>query len=160
MIYYDQIARGYDKLHGAEQSAKLAIIKERLIPRMKDRLLDVGCGTGISSEFSCFVVGLDPSFKLLKRSKALRVCGVAEHLPFRDKAFDFVVSVTAVHNFSDVRAGLLEIDRVGTCQFAISVLAKSRKRKSVEILVEKIFSQKLKVSERHDIIFFCAKRFI
>ena len=33
------------------------------------KILDVGCGTGISSGFDCFVAGIDPSIGLLRQNK-------------------------------------------------------------------------------------------
>ena len=53
--YYDAIAEGYDELHKAEQLQKLerAFIegcKFDLFSNVKS-ILDVGCGTGISTDF-------------------------------------------------------------------------------------------------------------
>jgi ubiquinone/menaquinone biosynthesis C-methylase UbiE len=70
MAYYDSISRGYDELHGEEQTAKLNLVKEHYNPSSEDLVLDVGCGTGISMGFDCRMVGVDPSLGLLKIAKA------------------------------------------------------------------------------------------
>ena len=49
--YYDKIAKGYNELHAEEQKKKLAIIKKYIQPEKSDLLLDVGCGTGVSSDW-------------------------------------------------------------------------------------------------------------
>ena len=73
--YYDAIARGYSRLHGEEQHAKMRVICEHLHVEPSDCVLSVGCGP-------CFVldlwdprkgqckemVGLDPSAELIKQA--------------------------------------------------------------------------------------------
>ena len=73
--YYDAIARGYCRLHGEEQHAKMRVICEHLQVQPSDCVLSVGCGP-------CFVldlwdprkgqckemVGLDPSGELIKQA--------------------------------------------------------------------------------------------
>ena len=73
--YYDAIARGYSRLHGEEQHAKMSVICEHLKVAPTDSVLSVGCGP-------CFVldlwdprkgtckemVGLDPSAELIKQA--------------------------------------------------------------------------------------------
>lgn len=158
MEYYDSIASGYDELHEEEQLRKLAIIKKELMINAKTKLLDVGCGTGISSGFDCNVVGVDPSSELLKiaRKKHPGVTFIhasAEHLPFPDHSFDVVVSLTAVQNFNDIEKGLNEIKRVGKKQFALSYLKRSEKVKKIEKMIKKIFSSMKRIEEEKDIIF-------
>ena len=68
MAFYDSIAPGYDELYAEEQRIKLGIIKENLDIKNNDLLLDVGCGTGLSSDFDCEVIGIDPSMELLQQS--------------------------------------------------------------------------------------------
>lgn len=65
---YDLIAGGYNELYGEEQLNKLSIIKKNIKISKKTKILDVGCGTGISSNFGCFIIGIDPSFRLLEYS--------------------------------------------------------------------------------------------
>lgn len=87
------------------------------------RVLDVGCGTGIltariKSEFEeSFVVGCDFSSGMLRRAARRRsgpdwVRGNALRLPFADATWDVVVSTEAFHWFPDQRIALAEFFRV------------------------------------------------
>jgi len=65
-MYYDETAKGYEELHGEEQRKKLRIISDYLNVKNDDKLLDVGCGPGYTSEFfNCKIMGIDPSQELL-----------------------------------------------------------------------------------------------
>ena len=90
-----------------------------------DRILDVGCGKGyLLYEFTQVipevqVSGIDISSYAIEHAKEevmhfLRV-GNATSLPYEDNTFDFVVSVTTLHNLYnyDLRKALQEIERVG-----------------------------------------------
>lgn len=61
------------------------------------------------------VTSIDPDLDVLRRFRGdLRldlVAAVAESLPFRDGAFDVVVSALALHHFDDVERALSEIAR-------------------------------------------------
>jgi len=153
--YYDSISEGYDELHGSEQRKKLSFVKRMISPSPDDLLLDVGCGTGLSSMFSCRVIGVDPSFGLLAqaRKKGIPVVKAsAESLPFRDSTFDIVISLTASQNFSDLEAGLREIRRVGKKTFAISILKRSRKEAKFRKGIRDIFGKAVFFEEEKDII--------
>ena len=165
--YYDKISKGYDRLHGEEQRNKLKIIKENLQKNKikinkNTKLLDVGCGTGLSSDFKCKVVGIDPSIELLKiakhnykgdKSKSF-IKAFAEKLPFEDKSFDIVISMTAIHNFSNIEKGIKEKKRVGKKVFVISVLKKSKKLPKIDKLIKKYFKIKHRIEEDKDVIYF------
>jgi protein-L-isoaspartate(D-aspartate) O-methyltransferase len=88
------------------------------------RILDVGCGKGfLLYEFTQVVpgvevAGLDISDYAIEHAKeevapALKQ-GHARELPFEDDSFDFVVSITTLHNLylSDLMDALAEIERV------------------------------------------------
>ena len=157
MPYYDSIAGSYNELHGEEQLNKLSIIQKTIKTGKKTKILDVGCGTGISSGFGFFVVGIDPSLGLLKYNKHLKVLGAAEALPFKDSSFDYVISITSIHNFSDISQSISEMNRVGRKSFAISVLKKSKKVDDVTHLIERNFKISRIIEEEKDIIFICQK---
>lgn len=111
MKYYDKIAKGYDELYSEEQLEKLKKIKKYV---KKGSLLDVGAGTGISTKFFediCDCTALDPSKDMLKHYKGKKFVGKAEKLPFKDKTFDNVISVTALHH-CDVDKAIKEMLRV------------------------------------------------
>ena len=156
MTYYDKIAEGYDDLHKEEQLKKLRIIKDNLEVKATDKLLDVGAGSGISSDFNCKVYCLDPSEELLKQIKdKITITGNAEHMPFEDKEFDIVISVTAIHNFNGIEKGLKEMKRVGKDKFVFSILKKSDKKDLIEKLIKDNFEIDKMIEEEKDIIYFC-----
>lgn len=158
MQYYAQIARGYEELHREEQLGKLKLVLERVRCERTDKLLDVGCGTGLGSLlFNCFKVGVDPVFELLVQAKSRMavVQGVAEQLPFKDNSFDIVICLTALHNFADPQRALLEMKRVGTGRFVISVLKRARAFEQLMKLVSSTFKVREMLEDPRDIILFC-----
>lgn len=155
MDYYSQIAQGYNELHQQEQSNKLLIIKNNIPTSKETKILDVGCGTGISSDFECFVVGIDPSIGLLMKNSKRRILGVAEALPFKNSTFDYVISVTSIHNFTDIKKSMDEIERVGKGYFVFSVLNKSKKFDAIKESIKKNFKIEKIIEEDKDAIFFC-----
>ena len=158
MAYYDKISSAYDELYGDEQAGKVNAIKSGLKIEKNSRLLDVGCGTGISSDFQCFAVGLDPSIGLLRKNKnRMKVMGAAETLPFKDGSFDYVISVTSMHNFYNLDNSLKEISRVGKNYFVFSVLKKSGSFQEIKTAIEKNFKVCNIAEEDKDAIFFCRK---
>ena len=158
MEYYNEIAAGYHELYRDEQLNKLKIIKENIKVMHNTKLLDVGCGIGLSSCFECFAVGIDTSINLLRRNKNnFKLLGAAEYLPFKDNSFDCVISVTAFHNFNNIKKSINEIKRVGKRSFAFSILRKSKKYNRIRSLIDKSFAVKEIVQESKDTIFFCQK---
>ena len=159
MNYYDEISEGYEELHKEEQEKKIALIKEKLNINPEDKLLDVGCGTGLTTRpWKCKRYGIDPSKKLLEKAKTADPEGIyelapAENIPFKDNEFDIVISITAIQNFNDIEKGLTEIKRVGKDKFILTFLKKSEKKEKIESLIQKIFNPKQKIEEEKDIIF-------
>jgi SAM-dependent methyltransferase len=90
-----------------------------------DRILDVGCGKGfLLYEFTQAVTGVDvrgidiSSYAIEHAKEEVRPflqVGHANSLPFPDKSFDLVVSITTLHNLYcyDLDKALREIERVG-----------------------------------------------
>lgn len=152
--YYNSVANGYDELHGAEQRKKVMLIIELLCPLPSWKVLDIGCGTGISMEgWPCSIEGIEPSHKMaaLARAKGFKVTiASAEKLPFKDHRFDVVISVTCAHHFSEV--AFREMARVAP-RAAISVLKKSSAR--VQKLVKRYWVIKRVIKCHPDIVFFC-----
>ncbi|MBN1644793.1 methyltransferase domain-containing protein [Candidatus Woesearchaeota archaeon] len=154
MGYYDEIAKGYNELHGDEQLKKLRIIAEKLKVKKTDKLLDVGCGTGLSAKvFDCDITGIDPSEELLKQCPFKTVKACAESLPFLDNSFDIVIAVTSIHNFKDIEKGLKEIKRVGKHKFAFSVLKKSNKLELIKEIMSTCFSIDCAMNSDADLIY-------
>ena len=124
MTTYSEISPRYNELYGDEQLEKAKIIKDSV--KLKPLVLDVGCGTGIV-DFGVNTIGLDPSIGLLRLHPGLKVCAKAENLPFKDKSFGSVVSLTALHH-TDITQAIKEIRRVAKpkATFAFSILKKSK----------------------------------
>ena len=158
MTYYDTIASGYEELHREEQLQKIALIKEKIPFDKKWKVLDVGCGPYFA-DFSGTVIGIDPSFQLLKlaQKKIPVALDKGELLPFRTDSFMIVVSITALQNFDDIEKGLLEMKRVAKEFIVISVFKKSSKISLIEKLIGSIFPSFKAIEEEKDIVFFCRK---
>ncbi len=152
--YYDQIAPSYDELHGSEQLEKIHRCMHIIEPREGDRLLDVGCGTGISTEpWKCERHGIDPSEELIriakkKRDSARYTVASAEEIPYPDKHFDILISITAIQNFQDISKAIREMKRVlkDGGLFIVTTLKDSPKVQSIENAVR----EELTVEEIHE----------
>lgn len=112
---YDQLGGDmYDTRYTEEQTAKHDHIYGYL---GRGKTLDNGCGTGLLlPKMGEYSVGLDLSSELLNKAR-LRVKqnllqGDSENLPFRDKVFDSMVSVTVIQNVSSPQAMVSESSRV------------------------------------------------
>jgi|TARA_Y100000034_G_C6824333_1_gene371554 ubiquinone/menaquinone biosynthesis C-methylase UbiE len=161
MKYYNEIALSYNGLHGEEQIKKAEIIlKELLKKKDKGLLLDIGGGTGISTEifldnFNCIIV--DPSEKLLEigSPKIEKILASAEELPFGNEKFDIILSITSLHH-TELSKAIEEIKRVAKSDalIAISFLKKSEKLKEFRELFKNNFPNSREIEEEKDSIFF------
>ena len=116
---YGETALAYERRYEQIQREKYGIVTENL-PRV-DKVLDLGCGTGmLLSELtrrSEFVVGVDTSPEMLELARgregsAELVLADADHLPFADRSFDAVVSVTLLQNMPAPATTVREAARV------------------------------------------------
>ncbi len=110
------------------------------------RILDVGCGKAfLLYELSQVVpqsqvVGLDISRYALDNAKEevrpYLVEGTAAKLPFPDHSFDFVFSITTLHNLylPDLWSSLQEIERVGKQAKYVCVEAYRNEREKVNLM--------------------------
>jgi len=162
MEYYDEIADSYDELYEEEQLKKIALIRSRIEVSEDEKVLDVGCGTGIAA--SCFTnaTAIDPSKALLKIAEKKHpgpeyIAGKAEMLPFEDDSFGFVISLTAIQNFINIDEGLSEMKRVGKRFFALSFLKKSKKSGDILKKIKKMFKVIEIIDEMKDVIVIATK---
>ena len=122
-------ARRYDAWFGTPAGAFALRREIRLIehmtsgwPRRGQRLLEIGCGTGIFLEVlhqaGFDVAGLDKSPAMLEAARdrmgpqAELHLGDAEHLPFDDNEFDFAALLTVLEFCPDPGLALREAARV------------------------------------------------
>lgn len=122
-----------------------AMIKHyRLGP--KSKILDVGCGKGfLLYEFKqllpeCEVAGIDISQYAIENAKEevkpyLKV-GNAISLPYPDKSFDYVVSITTFHNLYNYELwdALREVERVGRSAKHIIIESYRNEREKANLL--------------------------
>jgi len=113
--HFDLVARFYDRVFhflGPERLMGL------LQPQPSERMLDIGGGTGrVSGTFGddYVVVVCDPSWGMLgeaRQKQMIACCGLAEHLPFADGAFDRIVMVDTFHHLHDQHVAAKETLRV------------------------------------------------
>lgn len=147
MNYYDSIAEGYDELHRKEQLDKIKIMLKNFNVSRK-KVLDVGCGTATYSYLFYDYTGIDNSKGMLKNSKANVIFGEAEKLPFEDKSFDIVISLSAVHNFKDYKKAIDEMKRVAKEMVIVTLLKKSKNFESIK----KYFNADEEVDSEIDLI--------
>ena len=115
---------GYRYMEGRWEKVARAMAEHYGI-KPGDKILDVGCGKGfLLFDFTKVVpgvevYGLDISEYAIENSKEeikhrIQV-GNAKKLPFEDRSFDFVYSITTLHNLHcyDLDKALREIERVG-----------------------------------------------
>ena len=109
---YDAARRGYPD--------ELFKYLKKVIQNKNAKILDCGCGTGISTrqlkKYKFNVVGADKDSAMIqiaksKRDKISYVVAPAHKLPFKNGEFDVVTAFTAFHWFADKRS-INEIKRV------------------------------------------------
>lgn len=110
------------------------IIKKSLLPMTGESLLDVGCGTGHFTRrlanIGLKVTGLDSDASMLAfaekySSKVSYHLGGAEHLPFADNSFDYVIAITSLCFIDDPVQAIKEMWRVTNNKLALGLLNKN-----------------------------------
>ena len=105
-----------------QRSIDLALVRFGL----PQRVLDVGCGTGLLLRElgkrvpGASLTGIDAAPAMIQHARSLAcdgqaptfVRGTAERLPFEDHAFDLVISTTSFDHWADQAAGLAQCHRV------------------------------------------------
>lgn len=122
---FDGVAARYDRTNsilsvGQDRSWRRAT-RLALDPRPGERVLDLGAGTGVSTEelarSGAYAVGVDLSLGMLRAGRAVRpdvplLAGDALCLPFADETFDAVTISFALRNIVDPDRALREMARV------------------------------------------------
>jgi len=115
---YDGLAQWYERFRPALADHELDALR-RLLGPGGGRCLDVGCGTGVSTEavagLGWSVLGVDVSADLLEaaRARGLEVIKApAEALPLEDASFDAAVSFWTHTDIDDFPVAVAEVARV------------------------------------------------
>lgn len=116
----EQIPWLYDVMCTVLETSGLSRWREWLVGGARGTTLEVGCGTGRNLpryEKNLTLVAVEPLADMLAKAKsraphALLVRASAEALPFRDGAFDTVVSSLVFCSVPDPDKGLGEVKRV------------------------------------------------
>jgi ubiquinone/menaquinone biosynthesis C-methylase UbiE len=120
-VDYNEVAAVYDRRYRPDNLSGIAEHLQQLSGEVSaNRALEVGCGTGhwLTLMHNCALrCGLDYSAPMLdearkKDGSLVLIQGTASHLPFRQKAFDLVYCVHALHHFDDPPAFIYEARNV------------------------------------------------
>jgi ubiquinone/menaquinone biosynthesis C-methylase UbiE len=121
---YDDVAETYERVQAPRTAEVAADLVELAQPLRGGRVLDVGAGTGSSTEAAQravgpdgIAVGIDSSLGMLgvgaRARQGLRLAaGEAIDLPFRDAAFDVVVANFVLSHFTRYDTALFDMLRV------------------------------------------------
>jgi SAM-dependent methyltransferase len=119
---YDSVVDAYEEAAVPRFAAPAQDLVAAVAPRSGGRVMDVGAGTGLAGQIAReavgpegFVVGADPSVRMLERATARGVTVVAAifpGLPFPDGAFDAVVANLVLSHVSDYATALVDAVRV------------------------------------------------
>jgi len=123
--WYDALSKNYDELYGEEQNKKHTKVLQVLGNREFNIVVDVGCGTGKLLELiapkSKLALGIDLSVQMLSKGKqGTTNLGIqwiradASHLPFQDRIFDGVTSVSMTESGPVLDEHFSEILRIAT----------------------------------------------
>lgn len=114
----EQIPWLYDALFASTEWLGLGRWRDWLCRGASGRVLEVGCGTGRNlPRYPAPPVAIEPELSVLRKARARRpeallVQASAEALPFRDGAFDTVVSSLVFCSVPSAATGLGEVRRV------------------------------------------------
>jgi len=123
---YDQRMQDLKRLYYKETLEQLPIL---VSAQPNELVLDIGTGTGNSAvpflEAECRVIGIDPSERMLEKSKEKmrkwegffsiqHVDDPFLHIPYDDGIFDIVISAYAIHHLDDINKhkAITEMKRV------------------------------------------------
>ncbi len=151
--YNDAIA--YEQWCNEPKNKSATELENRLMlnmlePVRRNRVLDIGCGTGASLfpfiEKGLSVTGLDPSPDMidiaLKKlgNRADLHCGFAEDLPFDDNSFNHACLVKSLEFVEDPKKAIEEACRVAKDKIFIGVLNRHSIR-GTQLRVRRIFTK-------------------
>jgi ubiquinone/menaquinone biosynthesis C-methylase UbiE len=174
-LKYDASAEIYDARYTSIQQKKYVEILSRVNIKKNASILDIGCGTGsllnlLHQRHKTTVhrlVGVDLSFEMIKKAQQKNrnldfLVADSDQLPFRDNAFDVVVSVTHLQNLPEPEKTTQELKRIAEnkASIAISVLRKSWTLEKLkrEVLQQELFIQDCWIADVEDVGLVCSKQ--
>ncbi|HEX5588429.1 MAG TPA: class I SAM-dependent methyltransferase [Acidimicrobiia bacterium] len=116
---YDELGRSYSSTRQEDPRIAAQLLAALGAGRS---VVNVGAGTGSYEPTDRTVVAVEPSTAMIgqRRGRTRRVVrGVAEALPFPDRAFDGALAVFTVHHWQDRVAGVRELRRVAARQVVL-----------------------------------------
>ena len=161
MQHYNLQAPIYDIQYVGEQVSKIEKMLKNMDFGSKEKILDLGCGTGFLfhhiTKKAGFIVGVDVSKKGLvhakKRTKNMPnvglVCADADNTPFAENVFDKVFAVTVLQNMPDPTKTILEMKRVSKKE-AVFAVTGLKKMFSADSFVELLKNSQLELISFND----------
>ncbi len=115
---FDEKYEDYDRWF--EERGKIVYLSElkaikSVLKEQKQKLLEIGVGTGRFAVPLNINYGLEPSQKMAKMSKKRGICvtrGRAEELPFKNNSFDTAFLIVTVCFVDDLKKSISEVYRV------------------------------------------------
>lgn len=148
--HFDHLAKRYDVLcrwntaviqHHATRT--MATISRHAELSPSSVVLDFGCGTGFYTrmigDLVHQVIGVDLSYQMLQKGRSAAeeqigfIQGDGQELPFRDRSFDLVVSVSVFEHVVDAVSVLRELARVVKTGGRVITIVPNRANHWVEV---------------------------
>jgi len=164
---FDVLSKDYDAARRGYPAGLFRYLKG-IIPGKESQILDIGCGTGISTRqlkrHGFKVIGSDKGVEMIQIAKRhgggiSYVVAPANKLPFRKGQFDIITAFTAFHWFDDTKS-VNEIKRVlkkGGIFIAVKkTLTKSKDRRveklqrGQRVIMDRYFGEKSDAAKNHD----------
>jgi len=157
MSKYNQTAKYYNNRYRDTQFEKYKIMLSGL--KLKGKILDHGCGTGLLSEFlkRDNLIGCDNSAEMLKIRGSGDLAD-AEKLPYNDAEFDYILSFSVLMNCKNPEKALLEIKRVLKNDSIVVCTFLRAFELKLKPLLEKHFKIKQEISCGEDVGYILKKR--
>ncbi len=140
--YFDAFAEEWDKMFTAEDLEVLSFLIESFDIKKNDKIVDLGCGTGVLFDLlrrrvgpEGMVVGVDLSEEMVKKARKnfpfkniMTIDADAEMLPLKSDLFDVAVSFAAFAHFTCQERVMEEASRIlkKGCKFHIIHLLSSK----------------------------------
>ena len=112
MALYDRLGRSYATTR--REDPRIAAAIQAALGDAR-RVVNVGAGAGAYEPRDREVVAVEPSAVMIAQRPAGAapvVQASAEQLPFADGEFDVAMAILTVHHWSDLEAGICELERV------------------------------------------------